>query len=135
MRTEGHFWYAHVEGTFGVRISGAGWVVGLGHVQDMLVPGGLRSKAARSEVFTQLCAALGSNCHVAPDCHYYYLVNRQVLAYKHYIVGDSYSILLAPYIVLKTFKHNLPLPELLEAACYIRTISPLSFIRPRNKSS
>ena len=119
MRTEGHFWYAHVEGTFGVRISGAGWVVGLGHVQDMLVPGGLRSKAARSEVFTQLRAALGSNRHVAPDRHHYHLVNGQVSACKHYIVGDSYFVLLAPYVVLKTFKHDLPLPELSEAACYI----------------
>ncbi len=65
MRTEGHFWYVHVEGIFGVRISRAGWVEGLGHVQDMLVPGGLRSKAAWSKVFTQLRVALGSNHHVA----------------------------------------------------------------------
>ena len=85
----------------------------------MLVPRGLRSKATQSEVFTQLCVALGSNCHVAPDHHHYHLVNRQVLAYKHYIVGDSYSVLLAPYVVLKTFKHNLPLPELSEAARHI----------------
>ena len=101
----------------------------------MLVPRGLRSKAARSEVFTQLCAALGSNRHVAPDRHHYHLVNGQASAYKHYIVGDSYSVLLAPYVVLKCSKYNLSLPKLSKAACHIRTISPLSFIRLRNKSS
>ncbi len=77
----------HVEGTFGVHISRAGWVVYLGHVQDMLVPGGR--------------AALGSNRHAAPDRHHYCLVNGQASACKHYIVGDSYSVLLAPYVVLK----------------------------------
>jgi hypothetical protein len=90
MRTEGHNWYTHVEGIFDVRRSRAGWVVGLGHVQDMLVPGGPRSEAARSEVFTQLYVASGSNRHVAPDCHHYYLVNRQALACKHYS-SDTFS--------------------------------------------
>jgi len=82
----------------------------------MLVPGGLRSEAARSEVFTQLCTALGSNRHAALDRHHYHLVNRQASACKHYIVRDSYSVLLAPYVVLKRSKHDLSFSELSKAA-------------------
>jgi hypothetical protein len=44
------------------------------------------------------------------------LVNRQVLARKRHIVGDSHSVVLAPYVVLKRSKQDLSLSELSKAA-------------------